>query len=253
MNKEKWDLLTNEELCILYQQDINNNELFEYFLDRNKNLMYKFIHKYIRKHPEYKDDIESLATVGMWNAMQDFQIDKETKFSTFYHYYVLKALCTFYRKLNIIRIPAYKLNDPETIEKTLCMSLNVKLAYDDQDECEILEMQADENAMTGDQFIEADPEHTQLYKALSTLDGRTQTCLEYYLGLRGPKLTLEEIGEIYGISRERIRQIMVKGLKKLRKRIHLYLDTTGYKLDESKAIHFAVCDAKGDKFVRKDD
>ena len=39
MNKENWDLLTNEELCLLYQQDTNNNELFEYFLDRNKNLM----------------------------------------------------------------------------------------------------------------------------------------------------------------------------------------------------------------------
>ena len=72
MNKEKWDLLTNEELCVLYQQDTNNNELFEYFLDRNKNLMYKFIHKYIRKHPEYKDDIESLATMGMWDCMKEW-------------------------------------------------------------------------------------------------------------------------------------------------------------------------------------
>ncbi len=252
MNKEKWDLLTNEELCILYQQDTNNNELFEYFLDRNKNLMYKFIHKYINKHPDYKDDIESLATIGMWECMKDWREDGEAKFSTFYHFYVLKALCNFYRKFHMIRIPAYKLNDPETLEKNLCMSLNIKLTFDDQDESEILEMQADENALTGDQYLEEDLEHVQLYKALGTLDGRTQTCLEYYLGLRGPKRTLEEIGEIYGVTRERIRQIMVKGLKKLRKHIHLYLDTTGYKLDESKAIHFGVCDAKGDKFVRKD-
>lgn len=253
MNKEKWDLLTNEELCILYQQDTNNNKLFEYFLDRNKNLMYKFIHKYINKHPDYKDDIESLATIGMWDAMREFQIEKEAKFSTFYHYYVLKALCQFYRKFHMIRIPAYKLNDPETLEKTLCMSLNIKLTYDDQDESELLEMQADESQMTGDQFLEEDLEHVQLYKALSTLDGRTQTCLEYYLGLKGPKRTLEEIGEIYGVTRERIRQIMVKGLKKLRNKIHLYLDTTGYTLDNSKPIHFGVCDARGDKFVRKDD
>lgn len=254
MNKENWDLLTNEELCILYQQDTNNNELFEYFLDRNKNLMYKFIRKYICRHPEYKDDIESLATIGMWNAMRDFQIDKETKFSTFYHYYVLKALCTFYRKLNIIHIPAWKLNDPETLERNLCQSLNIKVTNkDNDDEGELLEMLADESQMTGDQYLEEDAEHVQLYKALSTLDGRTRVCLEYYLGLRGNKRTLEEIGKIYGVSRERIRQIMVRGLKKLRKTIHLYLDTDGYKLDYNKPIHFAVCDAKGDKFVRKND
>jgi RNA polymerase sigma factor (sigma-70 family) len=253
MNREKWDLLTNEELCLLYQQDTNNNKLFEYFLERNKNLMYKFIHKYIRKHPEYKDDIESLATIGMWDCMKEWNEEGGAKFSTLYHFHVLKALCKFYRQFYIIRIPAWKLNDPEAVEKALCMSLNIKLTYDDQDESELLEMCADESQMTGDQFLEEDLEHVQLYKALKTLDGRTQTCLEYYLGLRGPKRTLEEIGEIYGVTRERIRQIMVKGLKKLRNKIHLYLDTTGYTLDTSKPIHFGVCDARGDKFVRKDD
>ena len=89
MNKENWDLLTNEELCLLYQQDTNNNELFEYFLDRNKNLMYKFIHKYINKHPDYKDDIENLATVAMWNTMRKFEIDKNTKYKNLKHSLIL--------------------------------------------------------------------------------------------------------------------------------------------------------------------
>ena len=253
MNKEKWDLLTNEELCVLYQSDINNNELFNYFLDRNKNLMYSFIRKYINKHPEHKEDIESLATIGMWEAIKEFDIARDVKFSTFYHYYVLKALCQFYRQFYMIRVPAWRLTDVEAIEQALCKSLNVKVIGKEQEESELLDLQADENALTGDQYLEEDAEHVQLYKALNTLDGRTQTCLEYYLGLRGPKRTLEEIGKMYGISRERIRQIMVKGLKKLRKTIHLYLDTSGYKLDEKKAIHFSVCDAKGDKFVRKND
>ena len=254
MNKEKWDLLTNEELCVLYQQDTNNNELFEYFLDRNKNLMYKFIHKYIRKHPEYKDDIESLATMGMWDCMKEWNEEGGAKFSTLYHFHVLKALCQFYRQFYTIRIPAWRLNDIDAIEQAMCMSLNIKLSYNSgEDESELLEMYADESQMTGDQYIDEDPEHVQLYKALKTLDGRTQACLEYYIGLRGKKRTLEEIGEIYGVTRERIRQIMVKGLKKLRKHIHLYLDTAGYELDDSKPIHFGVCDSKGDKFVRKND
>ena len=185
--------------------------------------------------------------------MRKFEIDKNTKFSTFYHYYVLKALCSFYRRFYTIRVPAWRLNDAEAIEQALCMSLNIRYSSDDKDEIELVDMCADESQMTGDQYLEEDAEHTQLYKALNTLDGRTRVCLEYYLGLRGNKRTLEEIGKIYGVSRERIRQIMVRGLKKLRKTIHLYLDTDGYKLDNSKPIHFAVCDTKGDKFVRKND
>ena len=249
MNKEKWDLLSNEELCVIYQEDTTNNDLFEYFLDRNRNLMFNFIHKYIRKHPDYKDDIESLATIGMWDAMRDFKIDKETKFSTFYYFYILKALCQFYRKFHMIHIPAQKLSDPETLEKALCMSLNMKIPHDDGDDTEVLDVQADESQLTGDQYLENDPEHTQLYKALKTLDGRTQACLEYYIGLRGPRRTLEEIGEIYGVSRERIRQIMVKGVKKLRKNIHKYLDTSGYKVKDISIVHFGVCDAKN--FAKK--
>ena len=77
MNKEKWDLMTNEELCKLYQET-RSDELFEYFYKRNENLMFSFILKYTRKYPQYSDDIKSLATLEMWETMLIWDESKNT-------------------------------------------------------------------------------------------------------------------------------------------------------------------------------
>lgn len=250
MNKEKWDELSNEELCLMYQEN-KSDALFEYFLERNKNLMYKFTHKYVNKHPEYRDDIESLATVEMWEAMLAFKGDKDTRFSTFYHYYVLKALAIFYRKLHMIRIPAFKLNDPETLEKTLCTSLNMKVTYEDS-EVELIEKCVDDSVPDCETYMEQDDTSDRVNKALAHLDGRTQQCLKYYLGLvDGRKYTLEEIGQHYGVTRERIRQIMVKGVNRLKHIIPKYMDISGYTIDSNEKVHMALCYAKGEKPNKK--
>jgi RNA polymerase sigma factor (sigma-70 family) len=251
MNKEKWDLMSNEELCKLYQET-RSDELFEYFFKRNENLMFSYIQKYIRKYPEYEDDIRSLATVEMWEAMLVWDEEKNAKFSTIYYFWVLKALAVFYRNLHLIKLPAHHLQTPEEIEKVLCSSLNINVRNcEGREEEELIELVADESALSGDAYVESDPDHVQLNKALSTLDGRTEQCLRWYLGLAdGEKHSLEEIGQIYGVTRERIRQIMVKGVKKLRKTIHNYFDIEGWEVDHSKLVHFGVCDAKGEKHVK---
>ena len=250
MDIEKLDAMTNEEICKLYQQN-RDDRLFEYFLSRNESLMYTFIHKYIRKHPEHTEDIQSLAKMGMWEAMVGYDESQNTKFSTFYHYYVLKALTLFYRELYMIRVPAWRLRDVESIEQALCLSLNISVKTND-DDVELMELCADDSQIACDDYLENDPDHTQMNKALATLDGRTQQCLKWYLGLvDGDRHTLEEIGEMYGVTRERIRQIMVKGLNKLRKTIDNYLDTTGYQVNDQFKSHLSVCNTKGDKYVRK--
>ena len=62
--------------------------------------------------------------------------------------------------------------------------------------------------MCGEEEIEA---------ALNTLDEREQEVIKLYFGLGGaPEMTLEEIGIQFRLTRERVRQIKEKALRKLR-------------------------------------
>ena len=71
---------------------------------------------------------------------------------------------------------------------------------------------------------------SQLWEALSTLTERERKVLELRFGLRGGEIrTLEEVGEEFQVTRERIRQIEAKALKKLRhpsrsRKLRDYLD-----------------------------
>ena len=57
----------------------------------------------------------------------------------------------------------------------------------------------------------------QVEYVLGTLDERERTVLQLRFGLEdGRSRTLEEVGRVFGVTRERIRQIEAKALKKLR-------------------------------------
>ena len=57
----------------------------------------------------------------------------------------------------------------------------------------------------------------EISSALSTLDEREQKVIRLYFGLGGgAEMTLEEIGKQFRLTRERIRQIKEKALRKLR-------------------------------------
>jgi RNA polymerase primary sigma factor len=56
----------------------------------------------------------------------------------------------------------------------------------------------------------------ELENILSTLSTRERNIIELYFGLNGSALTLEEIGDEYGLTKERIRQVKAKALRKLR-------------------------------------
>ncbi|MDP3994561.1 MAG: RNA polymerase sigma factor RpoD [bacterium] len=71
---------------------------------------------------------------------------------------------------------------------------------------------------------------THLYEVLSSLSDREARVLKLRFGLDGTKqMTLEEVGKVFGVTRERIRQIEAKALRKLkhpsrRKKLQDYLD-----------------------------
>jgi RNA polymerase primary sigma factor len=82
------------------------------------------------------------------------------------------------------------------------------------------EIVEDEHAFTPYERLEEKTVTDMLHDLVDTLDEREITILRYRFGLDGgEEKTLEEVGQKFGVTRERIRQIQNIALRKLRKRI----------------------------------
>ena len=57
---------------------------------------------------------------------------------------------------------------------------------------------------------------TEVERALSTLTERERDIVKYFFGIGTSEMTLEEIGEQFGLTRERVRQIKEKAIRRLR-------------------------------------
>ncbi len=90
----------------------------------------------------------------------------------------------------------------------------------DEDSNSFGEVIPDEKAETPYKQLEGHTVNNMLRELIKTLDEREATILTYRFGLDGgPERTLEEVGERFGVTRERVRQIQNIALNKLRKMI----------------------------------
>lgn len=97
-------------------------------------------------------------------------------------------------------------------------SLDAPLGDDDTNR--IADIVADERATSPYQDLEDKTNADMVRNAISVLDAREKTILNYRFGLDGgSEKTLEEVGEKFGVTRERIRQIQNVALRKLRRKI----------------------------------
>jgi RNA polymerase primary sigma factor len=87
-------------------------------------------------------------------------------------------------------------------------------------ETALAELIPDENALDPAEFAERNANAKVIQKLMADLPPRERVILEYRFGFDGGKgTTLEEAGQRFGITRERIRQIQAKLLKQLRRSI----------------------------------
>lgn len=119
---------------------------------------------------------------------------------------------------------AYELSElidetPEKIRDSLRangrpMSINAPLG--EGDDSTLLEVISDENTPQTDRGMIDKSLATEIERMLDTLDEREKTIVEMCFGINNREMTLEEISEKFGLSRERVRQIREKALLKLR-------------------------------------
>ena len=119
---------------------------------------------------------------------------------------------------------AYELSElidetPEKIRDSLRangrpMSMDAPLG--DGDDSTLLEVISDDNMPSTDGRMIDTSLATEIDRMLDTLDEREKTIVEMCFGINNREMTLDEISEKFGLSRERVRQIREKALLKLR-------------------------------------
>jgi len=252
-------LTQEEERYLLKQVALGNEKAKNELIERNLKLVVSVVRPYIGHEMPTLDLIQE-GNIGLIHAAERYSLDKGTKFSTYAVYWIRQSVIRArYDKEKVIRIPVhmyskalkYKrmyselseiLNKEPTINElaTYCdisinelsyistlpldiVSLNQQINMDD--DSELMELVASD-ALTPEEIVMDKDRKEGIISLLKKvgLSEREIEILKYRYGIGNTELkTLAEVSEIFGLSRERIRQIEIKSLSKIRNSKHLEL------------------------------
>ena len=94
--------------------------------------------------------------------------------------------------------------------------ISVDAPFVDGEDNSLLDIMPNSDSPMADMSLVAESLKAEIQNALSVLNEREHNVIEASYGINCPELTLEEIGEKFGLTRERVRQIKEKAIRKLR-------------------------------------
>lgn len=254
---------SSEEQEHLEQLVTEGKEAREHLIKANTRLVVSIAKRYRGQGLSFLDLIQA-GNVGLIKAADKFDHTRGTKFGTYATWWIRQSVArTLKQQGRNIRIPVhtndrirelYKVAarleqdlghrptpeeiaeevdlEPERVRWLLGVSqrpLSLEKPVDEDGESEFGDFLEDEDVPSPAQRAEMHLLHEDLQDALSTLTPREVRVLRMRFGLGGADTyTLREVGEKLGVTRERIRQIEGKALKKLRhpryrRRLRAYL------------------------------
>jgi len=110
-----------------------------------------------------------------------------------------------------------ELSDISDVLKISSRSVSMDAPYSQGEENRLLDILADENQPSPDDILMSDSLKSEIARVLSSLNEREAEVLKLYFGLyEDHSYTLEEIGEKFNLTRERVRQIKEKAIRRIR-------------------------------------
>ena len=245
-------LLTPEEEMELSVRVANGDEEAKNRLaESNLRLVVSIAKRYVGRGLLFLDLIQE-GNIGLMKAVDKFDYDKGYKFSTYATWWIRQAITrALADQARTIRVPVHMvetINKMARIQRQLTLELNrepseeeiakkmgisvekvrdvIKISQDpvsletpigEEDDSHLGDFVKDINAMTPEEYATNEILKEEIKAVLETLQEREQEVLELRFGLiDGTSHTLEEVGKRFNVTRERIRQIEAKALRKLR-------------------------------------